>query len=223
MPRMLPAPVSTGYIGCLILYYITDRRQCRGDEAARTLALFDRITAAVRAGVDYIQLREKDLTACHLESLARGAMQRIQGTRTRLLINARVDVAIACGAHGVHLPANDISPAEARRIFAAAGVPAPTVAVSCHSVEEVRTAESDGADFVVFGPVFEKDGHPGGGTELLRYACCGQRIPVVALGGVTQENAAVCTAAGATGIAGIRLFQSDDVETCVPRLRTLLP
>lgn len=199
----------------VLLYYITDRRQFSGDEASRRAQVLDRIGVAARAGVNYIQLREKDLPARELEALARAAMERVRAARqdARLLVNSRVDVAVAAGADGVHLPAGDISPLAARRIFAAAGIGAAIIGVSCHSVEEVLRAHAEGADVVVFGPVFEKDGAAGGGLERLREACAAASgLPVLALGGVTAKNADACLHAGAAGVAGIRLFQSVDLK-----------
>ena len=215
---MLPARGPAGYIDCLLLYYITDSH-FYGQGPARFAGLLDRIAAAAEAGVDYIQLREKDLSARDLEALGHQAMQRIQGTASKLLINSRTDIAIVTGAHGVHLPANDISPTDARRIFGAAGAPKPTIAVSCHSADEVRRAQAAGADFVVFGPVFEKSGSPGVGLDRLREACAAAPLPVLALGGVTVTNTADCLRAGAQGIAAIRLFQKGDLTHAVRRLK----
>ena len=160
---------------------------------------------------------------------------------TLWLIMSRVDVALASGADGVHLRGDDISAADARVIAARAGLTGTwkpetgnfLIAGSCHSYEDVRRAESDGADFVVFAPVFEKGGARGVGLEALRAACRGTSkvnvpetspavaIPVLALGGVTLENAGACLAAGAAGIAGIRLFQDNEVADTVARLRRI--
>lgn len=204
-------------MACLLLYYITGRAEFSGDLAV----LLDRIAAAAHAGVDYIQLREKDLSARALESFARAARQCVEGTRTKLLINSRTDVAIAAGAHGVHLPANDLSPADARRIFTSAGIAQPVIATSCHTVDEVGRAHAEGADFVVFGPVFEKGGKAGVGLERLRAACSAAPLPVLALGGVTTGNAAECLRAGAAGLAGIRLFQEGDLKRTLEVLRSV--
>lgn len=215
-----------------LLYYITDRTQLSGDEAAQRRALLSKVAEAARAGVNYIQLREKDLTGRALELLARDAMTAIgeaslttnhQPPTTRLLINSRTDIAIAVGADGVHLRSDDISPAEGRRLWSlcGAGTPArerPVIGVSCHSREEVLRAESEGADFAVFAPVFGKQGSAPAGIAALREACRG-KIPVFALGGVTLENAAACLEAGAAGIAAIRLFQDNKIEEVVRVLR----
>ena len=218
----------------MILYYITDRTQFGGDEAARYSQLLDKIEEAARAGVDYTQLRERDLTARELEQLARQAIARIAKctgtqTKTRLLINSRLDVAIAVGADGVHLRADDVNAGDARAVFGSSpGYQgrAPVIAVSCHSSREVALAESFGADFAVLGPVFEKqqNSHPALGlTEFergcRREAAAASRMPVLALGGVTAANAINCIAAGGSGVAGIRLFQSNDIGDLVRELR----
>jgi thiamine-phosphate pyrophosphorylase len=219
----------------LLLYYITDRRQFPGSEREQRGRLLAKIAEASRAGVDLIQLREKDLPGRELEALAGEAARHIRenagGKGTRLLINSRVDVAIAVAADGAHLPAGDIAASEARVIFCKAGVNAPTLGVSCHSLAEVRLAEAHGADFAVFGPVFEKTRTPGQGLGALR-AACGRvpapgleaalpagAMPVLALGGVTLDNAAACLHAGAAGIAAIRLFQENDVGSVVQKFR----
>jgi thiamine-phosphate pyrophosphorylase len=209
-----------------LLYYITDRSQFRGDERARRRDLLAKIAEAACACVDYIQLREKDLSTRELEMLAREvvAIVRENSSLTRLLINSRTDVALAVGADGVHLRADDVVPREARQ---AAQRPLTTdhflVAASCHSNEDVIRAESEGADFAVFAPVFEKNKAPGRrptGLAALHEACRA-KIPVLALGGVTMENAASCLDTGAAGVAGIRLFQENTIGDVVLALRAL--
>jgi len=229
-----------------VLCYITDRKAFPGDECARRRRLLEKIAEAARAGVDYIQLREKDLPTRQLESLARETVSAIRGNahlrtgnrglRTFLLINSRTDVALAVGADGVHLPADDISPAEVQSVWkwgagarstgsspAATGEKAltPIIGVSCHSAGEVAQAAAHGADFALFAPVFEKKDAPGArpaGLAAVREACRA-RISVLALGGVTLENAAACLEAGAAGVAAIRLFQGNDIAEVVRRLR----
>jgi len=215
----------------LLLYYITDRKQFPGPEPRRRELLLARIAQAARAGVDYIQLREKDLPARELESLAREAVRAVRLARnaereTRLLINSRSDVALATGADGVHLPSDDIPASDARAVWSSAlarNVKRETrnviIAVSCHTAQEVRLAEAQGADFAVFGPVFEKVGTPlSTGLDALRAACLGH-MPVLAIGGVTLENAHACIAADAAGIAAIRLFQQNGIMEVVKELR----
>ena len=210
----------------MLLYYITDRMQFSGNAHEKRLQVLGKIAECAAAGVDYIQLREKDLNARDLQELAVEAARLIaQNIGTRLLINSRIDVALACGASGVHLPANDLPASEARAIFGRIGHASPVIAVSCHTAEEVASAEAHGADFAVFGPVFEKNGQPNhAGLEQLESACSrprlgGKAMPVLALGGITIENARRCRDAGASGIAGIRLFQQDDVEWVIRKLR----
>ena len=185
---------------------------------------------ATEAGVDFIQLREKDLPARELEQLCREAVSIVQktGRRPRLLVNSRIDVAIAAGADGVHLRSDDLAASEARSIFSKARFPHPVIAISCHSLREVTVAGAHGADFAVLGPIFEKEGKriPAAGLAVLREACnrpaaAVARMPVLALGGVTLENASACLACGAAGVAGIRLFQRDDIGDTVKRLREL--
>ena len=194
----------------MLLYYITDRRQLPGNQRAH---LLEKIAEAARAGVDFIQLRERDLTGHDLELLAREAVRVVResgsGT-TRILVNSRTDVALAAGADGVHLRADDVTPADVRAVW---GKARPcTISVACHSVLDVRLAQ--GADFAVFAPVFEKSGQAGVGLNALREACH-IGIPVLALGGVTAENARACMEVGAAGVAGIRLFQEGNVAAVV--------
>ena len=214
----------------LQLYYITDRHLLPGDGAEQERRLLEKIAECAAAGVDLIQLREKDLGTRALEELAHKAMAALGGSRTRLLINSRTDIALACGAHGVHLPANDLPASEVRAVLtrttvARAGISSPVIGVSAHSMAEVASAEAHGADFAVFAPVFEKNGtasHEGLGQ--LRQVChriemAQPPMPVLALGGITLENARQCVEAGAAGIAAIRLFQQNDVHAVVRKLR----
>jgi thiamine-phosphate pyrophosphorylase len=222
-----------------LLYYITDRKAFPGDERTRRRRTLDKIGEAARAGVNYIQLREKDLSTRDLESLAREAMQIIREQALpadhrrlppALLINSRTDVALAVQASGVHVRSHDLSPQEARRAWQCGtgalvreiSPPDPIFAVSCHSQEEVSKAAANSATFAVFGPVFEKKDAPSStsaGLENLRQACRA-KIPVLALGGVTLENSKSCLEAGAAGIAAIRLFQENDISTIVRQLRS---
>ena len=219
--------------GRCLLYYITDRSQFRGDERTRRRDLLAKVAEAARACVDYIQLREKDLSTRELEMLEREvvAIVRQNSSLTRLLINSRTDVALAAGADGVHLRGDDVVPCEVRQVLEAGGLqrlkPLTTdhflVAASCHSKEDVIRADAEGADFAVFAPVFEKNKAPGtqpAGLAALHQACRG-KIPVLALGGVTMGNAASCLDAGAAGVAGIRLFQENKIEDVVRALRAL--
>jgi thiamine-phosphate pyrophosphorylase len=208
----------------LILCYVTDRqsitvarssasRAAASGRSAEYLvnALVEALRNAAAVGVDWIQIREKDLEARDLAGLVRRAMDATRGTSAKILVNDRLDVALAAGADGVHLGEASLpveAVAEWRRSAGRGGF---QIGVSCHSVEGACTAEHGGADYIFFGPVFPTPskasfGLPQG-TERLRDICKAVRIPVLAIGGVTLENASACIEAGATGIAAIRLFQ----------------
>ena len=210
----------------MLLYYITGRKNFSGtheEQVARTIA---HIRAAAQAGVDMIQLREKDLSGAELRKLSAAALQacRQGSSNCKLLINSRTDIALAAGLDGVHLTSHDVSPDDVRsvaRSFASTGRSSRlVVGVSCHTGEEVFQAGMALADFVVFGPVFGKNqlsGMPNDPQEhrrleALASVCPDSFIPVLALGGVTLESASACMEAGAAGVAGIRLFQFDDAE-----------
>jgi thiamine-phosphate pyrophosphorylase len=211
------------------LYYITDRKQFAGSAAEQRDRLLAKIGEASAAGIDLIQLREKDLSARELEQLAREAMERVQNSQTRLLINSRADVALAVGAAGVHLRGDDISAADARAIWMRAAPQPPFIAVSCHSAKDVAMADAQGADLAVLGPIFGKakdENLNAIGIKALKMAASrpgaqGRPMPMLALGGVTLENAAQCLRAGAAGIAGIRIFQEGDLGRTVKALRAL--
>lgn len=157
---------------------------------------------AARNDVDMIQIRAKQLSACRLDALVRTVLRVARNSR--VLVNTRTDVALACGAHGVHLPAGSMSPETIRRITPMGFL----IGVSCHIVDELQAAEREGADFAVYGPVFPsvtKSLSPIG-IEAFREAVASVRLPVYALGGVTAENAPQCIQARAAGVAGISLF-----------------
>lgn len=183
----------------MIWYAISDGLRSRGEVIAWARDL-------LQAGIDMVQIREKDLSAGGLFQLTRAVLDLPNPHGTKVLLNSRADVALAAGAHGVHLPSNAISPASVRRI----SPPDFVIGVSCHTLGEVRRAELEGADFAVFGPVFEPLSKAGeftpAGLEGLRRAGQSTRIPVLALGGIDIENAKLCQQTGAAGVAGISLF-----------------
>jgi len=157
---------------------------------------------AARDAVEMIQIRAKQLSARDLSGLVEAVLRVAQSSR--ILVNTRTDVALACGAHGVHLPAGSMAASTIRRI-------APTgflIGVSCHTIEELRASEREGADFAVYGPVFPSSTKSLApiGIQAFQEAAASVRLPVYALGGVTAENAPRCIQAGAAGVAGISLF-----------------
>jgi thiamine-phosphate pyrophosphorylase len=211
------------------LCYVTDRRSAPGAASAGEVdfivPLMASIERAVAAGVDWIQVREKDLEARPLEALVRRAVE-ISGRSARILVNDRLDVALAAGAAGVHLGETSLSIERMAAWRIAAGRPDFAIGVSCHSSEAVRAAERAGADYVFFGPVFATPSKssfgPPQGIAQLAAACKSTRMPVLAIGGITESNAAECLAAGAAGIAAIRMFQeATDLAGIVYRLHAL--
>lgn len=184
------------------LCYITDRR------ALEPRPLLPVIVEAIRAGVDLVQIREKDLPTRELLSLVEAAVAAARGGATRVVVNDRLDVARALGAAGVHLGTQSLPARLVRR-----QVPKEfLVGVSCHSLAEARAAEDAGADYAVLGPIFETPSKlpygPPLGLARLREVAARVKIPLLALGGITVERVSACLEAGATGIAGITIFQN---------------
>jgi len=218
----------------LLLCYVTDRHglsTTESREAEETLLL--KIGAAAAAGVDWMQIREKDLSGRDCGALTRKALQRAAKSPAssvdpaRILVNDRLDVALSERADGVHLGENSL-PLPAAKRLASAQVQSPDflLGFSCHSPETARAAANDGADYLFFGPVFATPskaafGAPQG-LERLAEVCRAVSIPVLAIGGIMVANAAACISAGASGIAAIRLFQdARDLSSLVQTLREL--
>ena len=182
--------------------YITDRHTLPAGEP-----LLGAISRNLAAGPGWIQVREKDLPARELFALVREALNLPNPRGVKFIVNTRVDVALASGAAGAHLPSSSPVPRLWRRL----APPGFLIGVSCHTVEEVRAAELEGADYALFGPVFPPLSKTAGGAprglDELSLAAASVRIPVLALGGITRENAPACRAAGAAGVAGISLYQ----------------
>jgi thiamine-phosphate pyrophosphorylase len=191
------------------------------------LQLVQKIAAIATAGIDWVQLREKDLSGRQLATLTREAVA--QKGAARVIVNDRLDVAITEGANGVHLgeaglPVLDVAKwmkrSESGVVVSDRGVasqfPVPAngdflIGASCHSFDGAKAAVRDGADYIFFGPVFAtpsktKFGEPQG-VKKLAEVCSAMRVPVLAIGGIMLENVRECIAAGASGIAAIRLFQ----------------
>lgn len=204
MALLLPKP---------ILYLIT-----RGATAEATNSaskefqdILNQVSAAVAAGVHLIQLREKSLTASVLFELTALAAEITRGTSTRLLVNDRADIAAGAGADGVHLTTRSLEPEIVRKTFGDDFL----IGVSTHSLAEATAARDGGADFVVFGPIFPTPskgeyGPPLGVDRLANVASDLAPFPVLAIGGISTENAQECLRAGASGIAGISLFSAPE-------------
>ena len=201
----------------MLRYAITSRTLFPGDDSQQKIALLHQCAHWAADGIDFIQLREKDLPARDLAALARAILGVIPASsKTRLLINSRADVALATLAHGVHLTAapGELTPSQIRSLYTTTGSPSPIITISCHTLAEVEQARHHQADAILFAPIFGKfiAGKPiipGLGLDQLRAAATtASPIPIYALGGVTLENAPSCLAAGAVGIAGIRLFHT---------------
>jgi thiamine-phosphate pyrophosphorylase len=206
-----------------ILCYVTDRRAYDFPPVPSDFSsghpvppgehsLHDSIRRAAAAGAAWIQIREKDLDARSLVELARFAVDETRETPARVLVNDRLDIALAANAAGVHLGENSMPLEIVTGWRRSTGRLDFLIGVSCHSLESARTAERGGADYVFFGPVFETPskaafGAPQG-IERLREVCAALRIPVLAIGGINAENLRDCIQAGAAGIAAIRLFQN---------------
>ncbi len=206
-----------------IVCYVTDRKSLNPAVArADTPQILENIRRAVEAGVDWLQIREKDLPARELLKLARQAVQMAAGRRggnpgpARMIVNDRLDVALAAGAHGVHLGHESLAAGDVIRWCRAGNAPADfAIGVSCHSLEEARESESAKADYIFWGPVFETPsklqfGAPQGLVKLTEICRAVPNIKVIAIGGVNAENAASCIQAGASGIAAIRMFQESN-------------
>lgn len=197
--------------------YVTDRRSLPAVPPSGSLAtLLRKVEAMVAAGVNWVQLREKDLSAQELTKLTRESLgyARQASNSVRILVNDRLDLAVAERAGGVHLGEQSIPVAEARRFLKASPASEALgflVGVSCHSLAAAQSAAQDGADYVFFGPVFATPSKaaygPPQGLVRLSEVCRGVSIPVLAIGGISLQNAGSCVAAGAAGIAGVRLFQ----------------
>lgn len=190
-----------------------------------TVALARRIQAAADAGADWVQIREKDLCGRELLDLASGAVAL---PSLRVIVNDRADVALAARAAGVHL-GGDSAPLQeiVRWLRAGAAAADFVIGVSCHSVGELRNAEAGGASYAFFGPIFDTPskrtfGEPQG-LASLKAVCRAVRMPVIAIGGINEANAADCVCAGAAGVAAIRMFQDssdrESLKAAIARIR----
>ncbi len=216
-----------------IVCYVTDRRSLPLATSSDAISmLLKSVSAVASAGVDWIQLREKDLGGKEWFDLASSAIQSIRqrAPHTRVIVNDRADVALAAGAGGVHLSENGFSVPDVRRLVSRfeqdSGTPLDfLIGVSCHSLGAALGAARDGADYIYFSPIFHTPSKafygPPQGLERLRQICQAVSIPVIAIGGITHENAASCFAVGAAGVAANRLFQdATDLSAVIQSLRS---
>ena len=194
------------------LYAITDRRLF-----ARPEGLLKQVILWAESGVDYLQIREKDLPVHTLTALAAQIVGTVRaaGSRTRVLLNGAAEIAAATGCDGVHLTSSIADDVIApTRAALRETLTDPVISVSCHTISEVKRARDRGATLALFAPVFEKRVDagilPGQGLAVLGEACRrASPMPVFALGGVTVSNAKECVGAGAAGVAAIRLFVAE--------------
>jgi len=184
-------------------YYITDRR-------TSLKPILEQIQIAIEAGVDYVQIREKDLSSRELFDLAVSARILARKHATQILINDRLDIALAAGLNGIHLGQQAIAPSAVRAKVSEGNF---LVGASTHSLEELRRVHQEGVSYLTFGPVFFTPSKacygPAVGMGKLREACECSKVPIFALGGINRQNYSECLKMGAAGIAGISLFQND--------------
>jgi len=208
----VPSAAEPRRADAFVVTMVTDGGAAGVDAAA----LVARVTAAARAGVDVVQVREKALTDRALLGLVSAVRAGLASTATRLLVNGRPDVAVAAGADGVQVPEEGLPVSAVKRAF-----PSLTVGASCHSVEAARRAAEEGADFVLLGPVF---GTPGKeeralGLDVLAAAAAAVTVPVFAIGGVTPASVPALRAAGARGGAAIRPFLEGPADAIMRAFR----
>jgi thiamine-phosphate pyrophosphorylase len=214
MPLVIPKP---------IIYLITSgtTTSTSTPESEDFLRLLNLVEAAVAAEIPLLQIREKNLTARVLYELTTRAAALVNGSSTRLLVNDRADIALAAGADGVHLTSRSLPASVIRSTYG----PQLIVGVSTHGVAEAKMARSGGADFVVFGPVFDTEskrvfGEPQGVIKLAEVAAAIPELPVIAVGGISMDNFSDCVDAGAAGVAAIRLLNdADSLDSIVAEIR----
>jgi thiamine-phosphate pyrophosphorylase len=230
--RLLPAPDNSipapdaKRVSARLLCYVTDRNSLTALAGNLEPRVLGRVRGAIDAGVDWVQIREKDLPAQKLLALVESAVDvvhsqngtarvsgpRFQAVRAKVIVNDRLDVALAASAAGVHLGRESAPLREAVRWCRSGNAPNEfLIGASCHTLAESREAESAGASYLIFGPVFDTPskrafGRPVGIAEL-SMVCAAVKIPVLAIGGIELRNAGECFKAGASGIAAIRMFQ----------------
>ena len=209
--------MSSSGPGFFRLYLVTDRHRTAGRP------LRDVVEAALEGGVDAVQLREKDLSGAALFELAGQLRELTRRRGARLLINDRIDIALAVGADGVHLPVDSFAPADARRLLGTGAL----IGASTHTLEQARAAAVGGADFIVFGPIFDTPskrafGAPVGLDALTQVSKAGT-VPTFAIGGVSAARVATVRGCGASGIAVVAaILEADDPCVAAAALRDAL-
>lgn len=207
-----------------LLCCVTDGQAGLHPSRASIETLLEKISHAANAGVDWIQIREKGLPARRLSEISQEAIRRVP-KECRMLINDRLDVAIAVGAGGVHLGERSVSVADAKSMVSTQrNLNNFVVGASVHSLEAALKSEQEGADYLIFGPIFATPSKvsygPAQGLPQLEKICRSVSTPVLAIGGITQQNAQECLEHGAAGIAAIRLFQeSQNLQAWIQSLR----
>jgi thiamine-phosphate pyrophosphorylase len=215
MPLDLPKP---------IIYLITSGTTTNKTtpDSEDFFQLLNLVRAAVAAEIPLFQIREKNLSARLLYELTTRAAALVQGTATRLLVNDRADIALSAGADGVHLTSRSLPVSVVRITYGSQLI----VGVSTHGIDEAKSAQAGGADFVVFGPVFETEskrmfGEPQGTTRLAEVVAAIPELPVIAVGGVSVDNFEDCLQTGAAGVAAIRLLNdADSLDSIVAEIRS---
>jgi thiamine-phosphate diphosphorylase len=199
-----------------VLCLVTDRARCDGEDR-----LVEIVRHAARAGVQLVQVRERDLDAKPLCELVRRCVAAVEGTRTRILVNDRFDVAIAAGAHGLHLPSHGVPARRMRRI----APPGFLIGRSVHALHEATTVVSEGGvDYLLFGTVFSSASKPGvtpAGVEALHAVSAAVPVPVLGIGGITVDRIRSVASAGAAGFAAIGLF-ADAAAQGLERVQTVV-
>jgi thiamine-phosphate diphosphorylase len=206
-----------------IIAMVTDRRQSAASQETGLDMVVAAAGRAARAGVDLIQIRERDIDDRSLLALVAGVRNAVGGTHAQVLVNDRIDLAMASQADGVHLPAQAVAASRARAMVPEGFL----VGRSVHSEPEALAADHDGGcDYLIFGSVFasasKRAGHPVAGPDALARVCESVRLPVLGIGGITVERAPEVARAGASGIAAIGLFATADevtLRSVVSRLR----
>lgn len=191
-----------------LIYLITKGESTDADFERSSRDVLAAVALAVETRIHLVQVREKHVSARHLFELTQRAVEIARGSETKILVNDRVDVALAAGADGVHLTARSM-PVRVVRAMTPSGF---LVAASTHNIDEVSNAASSGADLAVFGPVFEtpNKGEPLGIERLSEACAVDPNFLVLALGGVDESNYAAAASAGAAGFAAIRTFNDPD-------------